>query len=93
MLLIFVVIRASKAARRWPPRYVSSDVRSGRSSPRATASGTAGADVGTKTAIIVLSLEVENNSKFVRGKKRAREDIELILREYSAVRRPGASTN
>ncbi len=31
---------------------------------------------------------MENNSKFVRGKKRAREDIELILREYNAVRRP-----
>lgn len=29
-----------------------------------------------KTAIVTLSLWVENNSKFVRGKKRAREDIE-----------------
>lgn len=31
---------------------------------------------------------VENNSKFVRGKKCAHEDIELVLREYQAVERP-----
>ena len=50
--------------------------------------GAAGANVGMKTATIVLSLEVENNSKFVRGKKRARQEIELILQEYDAVLRP-----
>ncbi|EQD67142.1 resolvase domain-containing protein, partial [mine drainage metagenome] len=34
------------------------------------------ADAGTaKVATIRLTLRIENNSKFVRGKKRAREDI------------------
>ena len=30
----------------------------------------------TKTGTIFLSLRIENNSKFVRGKKRAKEDTE-----------------
>jgi hypothetical protein len=38
-----------------------------------------------KNATILLSLRVENNSKFVRGKKRVREDIERYLRhQYAA---------
>jgi DNA invertase Pin-like site-specific DNA recombinase len=40
-------------------------------------------DLGTAT--VLLSLRVENNSKFVRGKKRVREDIERYLRhQYAA---------
>ena len=36
-----------------------------------------------KTTTVTLWLRVENNSKFVRGKKRARENIELYhLRQY-----------
>ena len=46
------------------------------------------ADAGARTATIVLRLEVENKNKFVRGKKRARQEIELILQEYDAVLRP-----
>jgi hypothetical protein len=42
-----------------------------------------------KAATIFLSLRIENNSKFVRGKKRATEDIErYCLEEYNAKRRP-----
>ena len=42
-----------------------------------------------KAATILLSLRIENNSKFVRGKKRATEDIErYCLEEYNAKRRP-----
>jgi hypothetical protein len=37
-----------------------------------------------QSAIILLSLRVENNSKFVRGKKRVREDIERYLRDKYA---------
>jgi DNA invertase Pin-like site-specific DNA recombinase len=38
-----------------------------------------------KAATILLSLRIENNSKFVRGKKRATEDIErYCLEEYNA---------
>ncbi len=37
-----------------------------------------------KDAVILLSLRVENNSKFVRGKKRVREDIERYLRHTYA---------
>jgi hypothetical protein len=41
-----------------------------------------------KIATIVLTIRVENNSKFVRGKKRARESIERFqLRLYDAKRR------
>ena len=39
-----------------------------------------------KNAALLLSLRVENNSKFVRGKKRVREDIERHLRhQYGAI--------
>ena len=42
-----------------------------------------------KAATILLSLRIENNSNFVRGKKRATEDIErYCLGEYNAKRRP-----
>jgi len=37
-----------------------------------------------QSAIILLSLRVENNSKFVRGKKRVREDIARYLRHTYA---------
>ena len=40
--------------------------------------------VRLKDAIVLLSLRVENNSKFVRGKKRVREDIERYLRHTFA---------
>lgn len=50
--------------------------------------GAASADASTKVATVVLRVDVENNSKFVRGKKRAREDIDLILQEYHAVQQP-----
>ena len=47
-----------------------------------------------KVATIRLTLRIENNSKFVRGKKRAREDIErYCLSEYDASGYPAASTN
>jgi hypothetical protein len=43
-----------------------------------------------KAATILLSLRIENYSKFVRGKKRATEDIERYrLGKYDAKRRPG----
>ena len=42
-----------------------------------------------RLATIRLTLRIENNSKFVRGKKRAREDIErYCLEEYEAERLP-----
>ena len=42
-----------------------------------------------KVATILLTLRIENNSKFVRGKKRTIEQIEsLYLEEYAAKRRP-----
>jgi DNA invertase Pin-like site-specific DNA recombinase len=40
-----------------------------------------------KTAKIQMYLRVENNSKFVRGKKKAREDIETHLRYYYNMRK------
>ena len=43
----------------------------------------------TRTATIILTLRIENNNKFVRGKKRAQENIErYCLEEYSAKRMP-----
>lgn len=43
-----------------------------------------------KVATIRLTLRIENNNKFVRGKKRAREDIErYCLAEYGAKPQPG----
>ena len=51
--------------------------------------GQADANGGIKTATVLLWLRVENNSKFVRGKKRARENIErYLLKEYAAKLRP-----
>jgi len=48
----------------------------------------AGSD-NAKAATILLSLRIENNSKFVRGKKRATEDIERhCLEEFNARRMP-----
>jgi hypothetical protein len=42
-----------------------------------------------KVAKILLCLRIENNSKFVRGKKRTVEDIErYYLEEYNARQRP-----
>lgn len=42
-----------------------------------------------KVATILLTLRIENNSKFVRGKKRTLEHIEsFYLNEYDAKRRP-----
>jgi DNA invertase Pin-like site-specific DNA recombinase len=42
-----------------------------------------------KVATILLSLRIENNSKFVRGKKRTIEHVEsLYLEDYDARRRP-----
>ncbi|MDA8095162.1 MAG: resolvase-like protein [Betaproteobacteria bacterium] len=42
-----------------------------------------------KVATILLTLRIENNSKFVRGKKRTIENVErLYLEEYDAKRRP-----
>jgi len=41
------------------------------------------------TATVLLSLRVENNSKFVRGKKRVKDGIERYLRlQYAATLRP-----
>jgi len=44
---------------------------------------------GIMTATVLLSLRIENNSKFVRGKKRAMESIErYLLKGYAAKLRP-----
>ena len=54
-------------------------------SKQPTAEGTADT---AKVATILLALRIENNNKFVRGKKRARENIErYCLKEYSAEQR------
>lgn len=49
-----------------------------------------GSDTTTaRDAMIVLSLRIENNNKFVRGKKRTRGNIErYCLEEYNAQQRP-----
>lgn len=39
-------------------------------------------EITRKTIKVRLNLEVENKSKFVRGKKRAREDIEMFVLDY-----------
>lgn len=41
-----------------------------------------------KTLEVVLRLGVENNSKFVRGKKRSREDIERFVLSHYNMRKP-----
>jgi len=57
-----------------------------RSEPPATASVKTNEP---KVATILLSLRIQNNSKFVRGKKRTIEHIEsFYLAEYDAQRRP-----
>ena len=58
---------------------------------RAQPAASTGADEADppKLATIRLTLRIENNSKFVRGKKRSREDIErYCLAEYNAKRLP-----
>ena len=57
-----------------------------RSNPPATASAEADAP---KVATVLLTLRIENNSKFVRGKKRTIEHIECFyLEEFDVTRRP-----
>ena len=64
--------------------YEKSEQR--RSEPPATASVKTNEP---KVATILLSLRIQNNSKFVRGKKRTIEHIErFYLSEYDAQRRP-----
>lgn len=46
-----------------------------------------------KTAKINMYLRVENNSKFVRGKKKVREDIETHLRYYYNMRKSTKSNS
>lgn len=66
---------------------VARDLRSGRS----TTDGGEGNQ--PKVASIRLTLRVENSNKFMRSKKRAREDIErYCLEEYEAERLRMAST-
>ena len=56
---------------------------------QARPSGQTEAGSGIKTATIPLWLRVENNGKFVRGKKRAKENIvRYLLKEYAAKLRP-----
>ncbi|PRD63849.1 recombinase family protein [Malikia granosa] len=58
---------------------------------RAQPAASTGADEADppRLATIRLTLRIENNSKFVRGKKRSREDIErYCLAEYDAKRLP-----
>lgn len=58
---------------------------------RAQPAASTGADQADppRLATIRLTLRIENNSKFVRGKKRAREDVErYCLAEYDAQRLP-----
>ena len=57
-----------------------------RSNPPSTASAKADAP---KVATVLLTLRIENNNKFVRGKKRTIEHIErFYLEEFDATRRP-----
>ena len=44
-----------------------------------------------KIAQILMSLRVENNNKFVRGKKKARENIERYLKYYYNMKKASAS--
>ena len=56
---------------------------------QARPSGQTEAGSGIKTATILLWLRVENISKFVRGKKRAKENIvRYLLKEYADTLRP-----
>ena len=50
---------------------------------------TGGNEEPPKVATILLTLRIENNSKFVRGKKRTIEHVEsFYLDQYDATRRP-----
>jgi DNA invertase Pin-like site-specific DNA recombinase len=63
------------------PAEKSEPVRPGRPEPAANDE--------IRTAVVLLSLRVENNSKFVRGKKKALESIEHHhLRHYDVKHRP-----
>lgn len=56
---------------------------------QARPSGQTEAGRGIKTATMLLWLRVENNSKCVRGKKRAKENIvRYLLKEYAGKLRP-----
>lgn len=44
-----------------------------------------------KIAQILMSLRVENNNKFVRGKKKARENIERYLKYYYNMKKASSS--
>lgn len=58
--------------------------------PRSNQLATGSEPTTAKVATILLSLRIENNSKFTRGKKRAQENIERhCLEEYGGQRRPG----
>jgi hypothetical protein len=41
---------------------------------------------GSKTATVLLTLRIENNSKFVRGKKRVKDGLERYLRQQFTAR-------
>ena len=59
--------------------------------PESAAKAQAQGDIGTAT--VLLALRVQNNSKFVRGKKRVKEGLERYLRhQYAAKICPPAST-
>jgi hypothetical protein len=60
-----------------------------KSEPRRPSRPAPDANNETRTAIVLLSLRVENNSKFVRGKKKVLESIEHHhLRHYNVKRHP-----
>lgn len=70
-------------------RHRSVEVGPYEKSNQARTDGQAGANGEIKTATVLLCLRVENNSKFVRGKKRVKENIErYLLKEYAAKLRP-----
>ena len=70
-------------------RYRGVEIGPYQKSGQAQMDGQADANGGARTATVLLSLRVDNNSKFVRGKKRARENIErYLLKEYAAKLRP-----
>jgi DNA invertase Pin-like site-specific DNA recombinase len=77
---------ASQVKRVWAMRERSGEMVQTQPTEPAAADDDAGA---AKVATIVLRLRVENNNSFVRGKKRARENIERwCLSEYDARRLP-----
>lgn len=57
--------------------------------PSSVSAAESGNDDPPKVATILLTLRIENNSKFVRGKKRTIEHVEsFYLDQYDATRRP-----